>query len=143
MLRGIKERAEARPLVPTGMMVAARVGWVFAGLCLIGLFVSRRRWWRWLAVPVALVLPSLLATDDWNAALAGILAVGTTLVGALAFGRRWWPPFLVIAAGVLLVLLLSPDAFAAFGLLFDAVAIVLVARSFVHSSRFRRAVAVA
>jgi hypothetical protein len=120
MLRGIKERAEGRPLVPTGVMIAARLGWAFAGLCLIGLFVSRRRRCRWLSIPVALVLPSLLATGDWNAALAGFLAVGTTLIGFLAFGRRWWPTFLLIAAGVLLVLLLSPDAFAAFGLLFAA-----------------------
>jgi hypothetical protein len=135
MLRGIKERAEGRPLVPTDVMVAAQVGWVFAGFCLIGLFVSRRRWWCWLAIPLVLVLAPLLASGDWNAALVGFLAVGITLIGSLAFGRRWWPPFLVIATGVLLVLLLSPDAFSAFGLLFAAVALYRAISTFRGSNR--------
>jgi hypothetical protein len=118
MLRGIKERAEGRPLVPPTLQVAARVGWALAGLGLLAVFLSRRRWWPWLLLPIAAAVPSLWLAGDPNAALAGFLAVGITAAGALAFGRHWWPPCLLGTAGVLLVLLLAPDAYSAFGLLF-------------------------
>jgi hypothetical protein len=116
-LRGIKERAEGRPLVPPAVQGLARVGWMLAGLGLLGVFLARRRW-PWLALPMAVVVPSLWLAADPDAALAGFLAVGITVLGALVFGRRWWPAYLVIASAVAFVLLLAPDAYAAFGLLF-------------------------
>jgi hypothetical protein len=118
MLRGIKERAESRPMVPPPVRALARVGWTLAGLGLLGVFLARRRRWPWLALPMAAVVPSLWLAADLDAALAGFLAVGITAAGALVFGHRWWPPYLVLASAVALVLLLAPDAYAAFGLLF-------------------------
>jgi hypothetical protein len=120
VLEGIQERAEGRPLVPAGVLLAARAGWLLAGAGVAWLFLSRRGRWAWLAVPVLAVVPGLLASGDWDAALAGFLAVGITVGGALVFGRRWWPTYLLVAAAVLLVLLLAPDGYAAFGLLFLA-----------------------
>lgn len=117
MLRGIKERAEGRPLVPPAVQAVARVGWMLAGLGLLGVFLSRGRRWPWLVLPMAAGVPSLRLAADPDAALAGFLAVGITAAGALVFGRRWWPPYLVLASAVALVLLLAPDAYAAFGLL--------------------------
>jgi hypothetical protein len=75
---------------------------------------------------VVVLAPALLASGDWEAALAGFLALGIALGGALAWGRRWWPAFLLIAAAVLLVLLLAPDAYAAFGLGFDLAAVLVL-----------------
>jgi len=118
MLRGIKERAEGQPLVPPALQAGAGIGWALAGLGLLAVFLSRRRWWPWLVLPSAAVVPPLWLAGDVTAALAGFLAVGITVAGGLAFGRRWWPPYLLLGAGVLLVLLLAPDAYAAFGLLF-------------------------
>jgi hypothetical protein len=76
--------------------------------------LTRRR------VLVLILTPPLLATRDLGAALAGFLAIGISLSGALTFGRRWWPAYLIIATAVLL----APDAYTAFGLVFDLVAIV-------------------
>jgi hypothetical protein len=118
MLQGIRERAEGRPLVPPVAQAAARAGWALAGLGLLGVFVSRPRWWPWLLLPAVPVASSLALTGDPHSALAGFLAVGITAAGALSFGRRWWPPYLLLASAVALVLLLAPDAYAAFGLLF-------------------------
>lgn len=118
MLRGIKERAEGRPLVPPAVQAAARVGWALAGLGLLGVFLSRRRRWPWLVLTTAAVVPSLAWAGDVDAAMAGYLAVGITVAGALAFGRHRWPMFLLLVSAVLLVLLLAPDAYAAFGFLF-------------------------
>jgi hypothetical protein len=126
VLEGIKERAEGRPPVPGAVRFAARLGWLLAGAGLLGLFLARRRWWPWLAVPALALLPPFLASRDPVAGLAGFLAIGLTLAGALAFGRRWWPAYLLLAAFVLLVLLLAPDAYAAFGLLFVVLAAALV-----------------
>jgi len=126
MLRGIKERAEGRTLVPGGWLLAARAGWLLAGLGVLGLVLAHRRWWPWLALPLALLAPAVLATGDREAALAGFLAIGITLSGALAWGRRWWSAFLLIATAVLLVLLLAPDAYAAFGLVFDLAALLVL-----------------
>jgi hypothetical protein len=118
MLRGIKERAEGRPLVPPAIQVAARLGWALAGLALLAVFLARRRWWPWLLLVAGLNLPALVLAGDLDSALAGFLAVGITLAGVLAYGRRSWPPYLLLASAVALVLLLAPDAYAAFGLLF-------------------------
>jgi hypothetical protein len=120
MLRGIKERAEGRPLAPPGMRWAARTGWMLAGISVLALFLARRRWRPWVLAPVLLVLPVLLSTNDWDAALAGFLAIGISLSGALAFGRRWWPPYLLLASAVALLLMLAPDAYTAFGLVWLA-----------------------
>ena len=121
MLQGIKERAEGQLLVPPALEVAARIGWVLAGLGLTGLFLTRRRGYLWLLIPLAAASPSLAFTADPNTALAGFLAVGITVWGALVFGRRWWSGYALIAAGVLLVLVLAPDAYAVFGVLFDLI----------------------
>jgi hypothetical protein len=118
MLRGIKERAEGRPLVPPEIRAVARVGWVLAGVGLFGALGVRSRWRPWLIVPVVLVVPPAWAAGDLDAGLAGFLAIGITVLGALGLGRRWWLPFLLLASAVLLILLLAPDAYAAFGLLF-------------------------
>ncbi len=126
MLRGIQERAEGQPLVMIGLQLVARVGWMLAGAAVLGLFVSRRRWLPWLALPAVVLMPGLLASGDWDAALAGFLAIGVTLSGVLAFGRRWWPAFLLIAAAVLLVLMLAPDAYTAFGLAFVVAGILVL-----------------
>jgi hypothetical protein len=128
MLRGIKERAEGRPLVRPRVMLAARVGWAVAGASLLAAFLGKRRFRLWSILPPLLVLGPLSATGDRDAALAGFLATGVTLLGALAWGRRWWPSYGLLAAGVLLVLLLAPDPYAAFGLTFDLLAVAVLAR---------------
>jgi hypothetical protein len=127
MLRGIKERAEGWPLVPTGMMLVARIGWILAGATLLALFFGRRRWRLWVLLPVVIVLPVLWSTRDWDAALAGYLAIGITVLGALAFSRQWWQPYLLLASAVALILLLAPDAYTAFGITFDLVWLIAVA----------------
>ena len=130
MLRGIKKRAEGQPLVPAGLVLAARIGWALGAAGLLALFLARRRTRLWIIPPIAMVLWVLRGTGDWDAALAGFLALGITLIGALAFGRRWWPPYLLLASVVALMLLLAPDAYTAFGLTFDGVLVaVAVART--------------
>ena len=118
MLRGIKERAEGQPLVPTTVQAAARVGWALAGLLVFAAFFARRDGWPWLLLPMAAAVPSLSVAGDVDAAIAVFLAVGITILGGLAYGRHWWPPYLLLASVVALTLLLAPDAYAAFGLLF-------------------------
>jgi hypothetical protein len=118
MLRGIKERTEGQPLVPTKIMIVSRLGWILAGAGLLGLFLARRRSRPWVLLPLAFVLAVLHSTGDWNAALAGFLAIGITVLGALALGRRWWPPYLLLASAVALMLILAPDAYTAFGVTF-------------------------
>lgn len=123
MLHGIQERATGQALVPASVLVLARVGWLLAGLGVFALLASRRHWWPWLALTIVILVPALSSTGDWDAALAGFLAIGITVSGGLVVGRRWWPAYVVIASAVLLVLVLAPDAWAAFGLLFDVLAI--------------------
>jgi hypothetical protein len=123
MLQGIKERAEGRPFVSPIVQAAAHVGWALAGAGILGVLVSRRRWWPWLLLPIAPGLPIVWFTGDLNSALAAFMAVGITVAGAVVFGWQWWPPYLVLASCVALVLLLAPDTFAAFGLLFLLVSI--------------------
>jgi hypothetical protein len=118
VLEGIKERAEAQPLVPVGVQALARLGWLLAGAALVAFFAAHRRWWAWLLLPLALLAPPFLASGDLDSTLAGFLAVGITIAGALRFGQRWWPVYALIASAVLLILLLAPDAYAAFGLIF-------------------------
>src|SRR5690606_5759298 len=113
MLRGIAERVEERPLVPTSLQLVARLGWTLAALGLAVLFLRRRRGFLWLLIPVAAIVPSLVSTRDLNSGIAGFLAVGITLLGALSFRRCWWPAFTWLVAAVLLVLLLAPDAYTA------------------------------
>jgi hypothetical protein len=118
MLQGTKERAEGQTLVPPVLQVAAHLGWAAAGIGLLGLFLTRSGWRRWLALPVGVMALPLWLTGDLNSFLAGFLAIGITLIGFLAFGWRWPPPYLLIASGVALVLLLAPDSYSIFGLLF-------------------------
>ena len=42
MLQGIKERAEASPLVPAVLQPAAHLGWAATAIGLLGLFLTRR-----------------------------------------------------------------------------------------------------
>jgi hypothetical protein len=123
LLQGVKERTEGRPLVPPVMEAAARVGWVLASLGLLALFLVRRGWRPWLALPIALVLPSLWLTGDVNSGMAGFLALGITTAGFLAWGWRWCAPYLLVASGVALVLLLAPDSHTSFGLIFLALTV--------------------
>jgi hypothetical protein len=118
MLEGIQERAEEHPLVPPLVQAAAHLGWALAGGGLVTVFLSHRRWWPWLVLPIAPGVPIVWSAGDVNSALAAFLAVGTTVIGALHYGWRWWPVYLALASGVALVLLLAPDSFAAFGLAF-------------------------
>src|SRR5579859_1590512 len=97
--------------VPPVVQAAAHIGWTLAGLGLLTVWLSRRRWWPWLALAPG--VPILWSTSDLNSALAAFLAIGVTVVGALAYGWRWWPAYLLLASGVALVLLLAPDSFAA------------------------------
>jgi hypothetical protein len=127
VLEGIRERAEGRTLVTPAFQFVARVGWLLAGATLLGVFLAHRRWWPWLALPALALAPPFLASGDLEATLAGFLAIGITLAGALAFGRRWWSAYLLIASCVAMVLLLAPDAYAAFGLIFLALVVGLVA----------------
>ena len=120
MLQGIKERAETNPLVPPVLEAAAHVGWAAAAIGLVGLFLTRRGWVAWLALPVGVLALPLWLTGDLNSFLAGFLAIGITVLGFLAFGWRWLPPYLLIASGVALVLLLASDSYTVFGLLFLA-----------------------
>lgn len=140
MLLGIKERVEGQPLVSPPILVAARVGWVLAGIGLLAMFLTRRRGYLWLPIPIAAVTPQLFFTRDADAALAGFLAVGITIAGALVFGRRWWPPYALLAAFVLLILALAPDPYTAFGLLFDLSAVLALMIAFkLRSERTSRA----
>jgi hypothetical protein len=134
MLRGIQERATGYALVPAGMLMLARLGWLLGGVGVLGVLISRRRWWPWLVGTGLILTPALTSTGDWDAALAGFLAIGITLSGAAMFGRRWWPAYLLIASAVLLVLVLAPDAYTGFGLLFDTLAIGGFARFLLRAS---------
>jgi hypothetical protein len=118
MLRGIKARAEGRPDTPLGLRVAATIGWLGTAATVAVLFLTRRRRWPWLVLPIGAALPALLTSSDLWAALAGFIAVGITLLGVLAFGRRWWGFFLLLGSAVMLTLLLVADAWVAFGLAF-------------------------
>ena len=122
MLQGIKERAEGQPFVPPVVQAAAHVGWALAGVGLFGIFIMRRGWWPWLIMPVSVMAVPLWLTGDVNSFLAGFLASGITTAGFLAFGWRWLAPYVLVACGVALVLLLAPDSYAAFGLMFLALA---------------------
>jgi hypothetical protein len=122
MLQGIKERAEASPLVPPVLELAAHVGWAAAAIGLLGLFLTRRRWFAWLALPVGVLALPLWLTGDVNSFLAGFLAIGITVLGFLAFRWRWLPPYLLLASGVALILLLAADSYTVFGLSFLIVA---------------------
>jgi hypothetical protein len=126
MLRGIKERAEGRPLVPAPVAAAGRIGWVVAGIAVGGLFLSRRRWLPLGVLAAAAMVPPLASTGDVDAALTGFLALGISLLGFLAWGRRWLAPYVLLSAAVLLVLLLAPDAYTAFGLSFGLIAVTAV-----------------
>src|SRR5579859_6380869 len=86
MLHGIQERATGQPLVSPSMLLLARVGWPLAGLTVCSLLASRRRWWPWLALTLVVLVPALVSTGDWDAALAGFLAIGITVSGGLVFG---------------------------------------------------------
>jgi hypothetical protein len=123
MLHGIQERATGQPLVSPSVLMLARVGWLLAGVAVFTLLASRRSWWLWLGLTIVILVPALVSTGDWDAALAGFLAIGITVSGGVVFGGRWWPTYLLIASTVLLALVLAPDAWAAFGLLFDVLAI--------------------
>ncbi len=120
MLRGVKERAEERPLFAREVVLAARAGWLFAAACVLAAHFSRQGRWRWLAVPLTLVIPILAYTRDGDAALAALLAVGGPLVGGLMFGRRGYPVFLLLTIGVAWIVLLAPDPYVALGLAFLA-----------------------
>lgn len=121
MMRGIKERAEERPLVPRWLSALALLGWGLAGVSVVvALFADpARRGWLLLALLPALAV--LLTTGDSRSALVAFVALGTTAVGRFLFGRRWWGFLLLVVAGVALLLLLAPDAFAALGLTFAAI----------------------
>ncbi len=120
MLLGLQARAEGLPDVPTGWLAITWLGWAAAGIVVARLFLSQRRRWPWLALPVLAALPALLMARDIQAALAAFLATGIPLLGFLIFGRNWWGSFLILGSVVLLTLLLAPEAFSTFGLAFCA-----------------------
>jgi hypothetical protein len=122
MLRGIRERAEGRPLVPPWLRAAARAGWALAGAGLVWILWPRRR--LWLAAPLLAAVPVLWTTGDVDAALAGLLAIGIPI----ALAPRWGL-ILVLAIAVAFVLLVAPDPHTAFGALFLLAAPPLVKKS--------------
>jgi hypothetical protein len=111
--------AEARMALPGDEIVAAPT---YQATNAITIDAPAERVWPWLALPLV-VTPPALVTRDPNGALAGFLAVGITTLGGLMLGRRWWAVFPAVATGVLAVLLLAPDTYAAFGLVFDVLAL--------------------
>jgi len=118
MLLGLKARAEGRPDAPAALTILAHLGWAAAGITVVALFLSQRRRWLWLALPILAALPALLMSHDIQAALAAFIATGTILLGFLIYGRSWWGPLLVIGSAVMLTLLLAPEAYVAIGLAF-------------------------
>ena len=134
MLLGLKARAEGRPDAPAGLMVIAQLGWTATGIIVASLFLSLRRRWCWLALPVLAALPALVMGRDIQAGLAAFLGVGIPLLGFLVFGRNWWGSLLVIGSLVLLTLLLAPEAYSAIGLAF-ALLLLATAGSMVATSR--------
>jgi hypothetical protein len=116
-------------------MAIAVLGWVAAGIVVAGLFLSQRRRWPWLVLPVVAALPALLMSRDLQAALAAFLAAGVTVLGFLLYGRGWWGSFLVIASVVMLTLLLAPEAFTAIGLVFTL--LLLVTLGMLAAERYR------
>lgn len=124
MLRGIKERVEGAPLVPSGLLLLARMGWLLATLALSTFFLSGEFPRTWISVPLVWALPVLLLTYDLDAAMTAFLSVGITVAGILAFGSRWWPSFTLIATSVALVLVLTPDPYTVMGLGLGAAALV-------------------
>ena len=118
MLLGLKARAEGRQDAPAALTILAHLGWAAAGITVAGLFLSQRRRWFWLALPILAALPALLMGHDLQAALAAFIAAGIIVLGFLIDGRSWWGPLLIIASIVLLTLLLAPEAYVAIGLAF-------------------------
>jgi hypothetical protein len=112
MLRGIKERAEQRPLVPDWLRAVARAGWAMAGAGVVWMLWRRR---GWLTVPLLAAALVIWSTGDWDAALAGLVAIGITILLA---GR--WASYCAVAIAVAFLLLLAPDPHAAFGAIFAA-----------------------
>ena len=118
MLLGLKARAEGRPDAPRALTLLAHLGWAAAGIAVAVLFLTQRRRWPWLALPILAALPALLMSHDLQAALAAFITVGIILLGFLIFGRSWWGPLLVIGPAVMLILLLAPEAYIAIGITF-------------------------
>jgi hypothetical protein len=116
-------------------MVIAQLGWIAAGITVAGLFVSQRRRWYWLALPVFAALPALLMGHDIQAALAAFIAVGIIVLGFLIVGRSWWGSLLIIASIVLLTLLLAPEAYIAIGLAFALLLLSAVVATVTSHSR--------
>jgi len=145
MLLGLKARAEGggRPVAPPVLMALAVLGWAAAGIVVAALFLSKRRRWPWLVLPVVAALPALLMGRDLQAALAAFLAAGIIVLGFLIYGRRWWGPLLVLASIVLLTLLLAPDAYIAIGLAFDVLFLAALGVAIAERSRARRSEAAA
>ncbi len=124
MLLGLKARAEGTPNPSGVFMLIAHLGWIAAGITVVGLFLSQPRRRHWLVLPVLAALPALLMAGDIQAGLAAFLAAGITLLGFLFFGRSWWGPVLVIGSVVMLTLLLAPEAYVAIGIAFDLILVV-------------------
>jgi hypothetical protein len=133
MLLGLKARAEGRPDAPLVLMVIAQFGWIAVGIIVAALFLSQRRRWFWLVLPIAASLPALLMSRDLQSGLAAFLAAGISILGFLIFGRSWWGLLIITGSVVMLTLLLAPEAFTAIGLAFFLV--LLVALGAMISSR--------
>lgn len=115
MLLGLKARAEGRPDASGVLKATAQTGWIAAGIIVAGSFLSQRRRWFWLALPVVASLPALLMSHDLQAGLAAFLAAGISILGFLIFGKNWWGSFLIIVSIVMLTLLLAPEAYISIG----------------------------
>ena len=135
MLLGLKARAEGRPDAPPVLMVIAQLGWIAAGITVASLFVSQRRRWFWLVLPIVAGLPALLMGHDIQAALAAFIAVGIIVLGFLIVGRSWWGSLLIIASIVLLTLLLASEAYIAIGLAFALLLLSAVVATVASHSR--------
>ncbi len=114
MLRGIKERAEGRPLIPAAWTAAAQVGWALAAAAVLGLFVNRRLG-PWLLLPMLFAVPAAVLAHDRDAALAAFIGSGAIALGTLLFGSRARLVSAVVASAALLLSMVAPFGVTLFG----------------------------
>jgi hypothetical protein len=126
MMKGIRDRSEARLLPATAWQSLATTGFILTALGGVIFIVFFRRKWPWLAVPFVYAVLIVAATSDFQGALVGFTAFVLLIAGCLFFGRFWWAYLLTMFVYVNAVWLLSGDAYTVFGLIFLAAFLVLV-----------------
>ncbi len=127
MLLGIKARAEGTLDGGFLMLALAKIGWSISTLgMLFVLFVRRRGWWVGL-IPLAYGVAIVAYTADIWSAMAGFLWWGVVAAGFVLWGRRWWSWLLLATVAVIYIFVLFPQPFIAFGIIFLAITLALIA----------------